>query len=309
MSRHGRGLIYGFLAGVSLSLGGLIVRLLSDQTTIWQFLSWRSYAFAILMFSIAIWQAGSLRALGRETRTVGLMTIPIALVVGLGQICYILGLQNTLVANVTFIVGSAPIFAAFAAWAILGERLTLRGGLALVSATAGIAIMFGTGIGGGHLAGNLFAVGALAAYVAYVILLRISRQANTFVASGFGGLIGLAVAAGMAGGALTIPPADLLLALCSGTFQVGAGFALATMATRLIPTAEVTLLIMIEAVLGPILVWVVVSETIPLATLIGGAVILISVAAYAGFALADDRRRFRTLQYARSRAAGERRLP
>lgn len=305
MSPHALGLTYGLLAGVSLSLGGLIVRLLSDQTTIWQFLSWRSYAFAILMFSIAIWRAGSLSGLGRETRKIGAIGVPIALVVGFGQVCYILGLENTLVANVTFIVGSAPVFAAFAAWLVLGEKLSLRGALALVAATAGIAIMFRSGIGGGHLAGNLFALGAMTTYVAYVILLRISRNVDTFVASGFGGLVGLATAAFMAGGQLTIPVADLALALCSGVFQVGAGFAFATMAAKLIPTAEVTLLIMTEAVLGPLLVWLVIAEQVPLATLAGGAVIVVSVTAYAGFALADERR-IRRLRRATSPGLGER---
>ncbi len=290
MNPHLLGIVFGLLGGISLSLGGLIVRLLSEETTSWQFLAWRSYGFMLLMVSIAIWRAGSLRGLAVETRKIGWMIGPIAVAVGFGQICYVLGLLNTLVANVTFIVGSSPVFAAFAAWIILGERLSLRGMAALTAAVGGIAVMFLGGIGAGGMLGNIYALGAMVAYVAYVIMLRHARGIDTFVASGFGGLIGLAVAAWLAGGALHVPLPDLALALISGVFQVGAGFAFATMASKYIPTAEVTLLIMTEAVLGPFLVWLVVAETPPPATLVGGAVIVVSVALFAAFSLADERR-------------------
>lgn len=290
MNPHVLGVIFGLLGGISLSLGGPIVRLLSEDSGPWQFLAWRSYAFALLMFSIAIWRAGSAAGVVRETRKIGWMILPIAAVVGFGQICYVLGLLNTLVANVTFIVGSAPIFTAFAAWLILDERLTLRGIAALIAAILGVAIMFNEGLAGGALIGNLFAIGAMVTYTAYVLLLRHARDIDTFVASGFGGLIGLAFAAYMATGSAAMPPSDLALALASGTLQVGAGFAFATMASKLIPATEVTLLIMTEAVLGPLLVWLLIAEAPPLATLIGGAVIIASVAAFAGFALADERR-------------------
>lgn len=290
MNRHGLGLTYGLLGGLSLSLGGPIVRLLSEDTNSWQFLAWRSYAFTILMFTIALWRAGSLRGLARETRKIGWMVLPIASVVGFGQICYVLGLLNTLVANVTFIVGSAPIFTAFAAWAILGERLTLRGFLALFAAIAGVGIMFKDGMASGAIWGNIFALGAMLTYGAYVIMLRYARGIDTFVASGFGGIIGTAFATYMSQGQLHIPAADLGLALASGTIQVGFGFAFVTVASKLIPAAEVTLLVMTEAVFGPIWVWLLVTEVPPPATLIGGMVILTSVAVFAGFALSDERR-------------------
>jgi drug/metabolite transporter (DMT)-like permease len=293
MSPHALGLLFGLLGGISLSLGGPIVRLLSEDTGPWQFLAWRSYAFTILMFTIALWRAGSLSRLWHESRKIGWLTLPIALTVGFGQICYILGLLNTLVANVTFIVGSAPIFTAFAAWLILGERLTWPGMAALLAAVGGVGIMFSAGLAPGDLLGNLFAIGAMIAYVAYVLLLRHARDIDTFVASGFGGLIGLAFAVWMAAGTAVTPPKDLLLALLSGTIQVGAGFAFATLASKLIPAAEVTLLIMTEAVLGPILVWLLISETPPALTLVGGAVIIVSVTVYAALALVEERRLLR----------------
>ena len=287
------GMIYGLLGGLSLSLGGPIVRLVSEDTNSWQFLAWRSYAFMILMFAIAIWRAGTLRAVAGETRKIGHMLLPIACLVGFGQICYVLALIHTKVANVGFIIGAAPVFTAFLAWIVLRERLKTAGTLALLAAVAGIVIMFKDGLAGEGVLGNMFALGAMVTYSIYVIILRYARDIDTFVASGFGGLIATVAAAYLAGGSLHIPFADLALAIASGTVQVGFGFAFLTLASKLIPAAQVTLLVLTETVLGPVWVWLLVNEVPSISTLIGGVVILASVAAFAGFALADERHQVR----------------
>jgi drug/metabolite transporter (DMT)-like permease len=299
-SPHARGILYGALSGCALSLGGLIVRLLSAEVTVWQFLTWRSLAFAGLMFTIAFLRAGSPRGLRQGVIELGWRGLPIALAVAVGQTCYVLALTHTTVANTTFILGSAPLFTAFAAWLLLGERLSLRGFLALTAALIGVGIMVTGGLAGGRWLGNLFAGGALATYGAYVLLLRHARNIDSFAASGLGGLLGAVIAFILGGGELVMPWKDLMLALACGTFQVGAGFAFATLAARLIPAAEVTLLILLEAIIGPLLVWFFVAEVPAVATLAGGAIVLASVVAYASFSLQEERRR----QNARKSLAG-----
>ncbi|NNE21578.1 MAG: DMT family transporter [Rhizobiales bacterium] len=293
MNRTALGMIYGLLGGLSLSLGGPIVRMLSEDTNSWQFLAWRSYAFMIFMFAIAIWRAGTLRAVATETGKIGHMLLPIACLVGFGQICYVLGLIHTTVANVGFIIGAGPVFTAFVAWIVLKERLKTSGTIALAAACIGIAIMFKDGLAGEGMLGNLFALGAMVTYSFYVILLRITRDIDTFVASGFGGLIATVAAAWLAGGHLQIPLPDVALAIASGTIQVGFGFAFLTLASKLIPAAQVTLLVLTETVLGPLWVWLLINEVPSVSALIGGVVILSSVAAFAGISLVDERHRTR----------------
>ena len=87
------------------------------------------------------------------------------------------------------------IFTAFVAWVVLGERLKTPAIVALVTAICGLAFMFKDGIAGGTLWGNFFALGAMLTYSIYVIMLRYTRNIDTFVASGFGGM----VATGFAG--------------------------------------------------------------------------------------------------------------
>jgi drug/metabolite transporter (DMT)-like permease len=73
---------------------------------------------------------------------------------------------------------------------------------------------------------------------------------------------------------LTTAPRDLLLLLFFGVGQFGVGFLLFMAGARLIPAAESSLIGMLETVLGPLWVWLVLSERPAQAALAGGALIL-----------------------------------
>jgi len=67
---------------------------------------------------------------------------------------------------------------------------------------------------------------------------------------------------------------DLGLLIALGVCQIGLGLVFLTIGGRLIPAAEVALITLLEIVLGPLWVWVFLSEEPPTATLIGGAIVL-----------------------------------
>jgi drug/metabolite transporter, DME family len=74
--------------------------------------------------------------------------------------------------------------------------------------------------------------------------------------------------------------AGLLVAL--GVGQIGLGLVFLTIGGRLIPAAEVALITLLEVVLGPLWVWIFLSEQPSAATLAGGAIVLAAVAIQAG---------------------------
>ncbi len=291
LTDRSRGIVFGAMAGITLGLGGLIVRLMSVEADGWHILGWRSLAFAALMFTVSIVRAESLRQVFTDFAKAGILAPLIALALGLGQIFYLMGLVHTSVANVTFLLGSAPLFVALAAWLVLGEVLTARGLLALAGAMTGIGIMFAGGISDDHIVGVMFALGALATYIVLVILLRIAGSIDTFAASGIGGLISAAIAIWMAGGDISLAPGDAALSIISGIFQVGAGFVFITLAAKLIKAAEVSMLVLIEAILAPLLVWLFIGETPGSATLVGGIIVIASVAIYSLITIAREKRR------------------
>lgn len=75
----------------------------------------------------------------------------------------------------------------------------------------------------------------------------------------------------------TVGARDLILLVTLGVAQIGLGFVLLTIGARLIPAGEVALITLLEIVLGPLWVWIVLSEHPSTATLVGGAVVLAAV--------------------------------
>ena len=63
---------------------------------------------------------------------------------------------------------------------------------------------------------------------------------------------------------------------------MGLGLAFLTMGARLIPAAEVALITLLEVVLGPVWVWIALSERPSTATLVGGVIVIAAVVLQAG---------------------------
>ena len=85
----------------------------------------------------------------------------------------------------------------------------------------------------------------------------------------------------MSGGALAVPLRDAALLFLWGALLSGTVHVIFTWGSRHVPGAELTLLILIEFILSPMWVWLFVDERPSLATLIGGALVLASVASRA----------------------------
>ena len=61
-------------------------------------------------------------------------------------------------------------------------------------------------------------------------------------------------------------------------FIVAIPFVLVTIAPRFIPAAEVKSFFLLETIIGPIWVWLIIKEQPSIETLIGGAIIVITIA-------------------------------
>ena len=68
---------------------------------------------------------------------------------------------------------------------------------------------------------------------------------------------------------------NLVLLILLGAGQIGLGLALLSIGARLIPAAEIATITLLEVVLGPLWVWMAVSERPSTATLIGGAIVVV----------------------------------
>ena len=78
-------------------------------------------------------------------------------------------------------------------------------------------------------------------------------------------------------GKLSISPHDLFLGFLAGTFQIGFGFIMITIGSQTTPAAVVGILMLTEAVFGPLWAWLFLDENPQSIALIGGSIIIIAV--------------------------------
>ena len=70
---------------------------------------------------------------------------------------------------------------------------------------------------------------------------------------------------------------DIFLGFIAGFFQVGLGFIFITIGAKTTPSALVGIIMLTEAVLGPLWAWLFINETPPLVVLIGGTIVFSAV--------------------------------
>jgi drug/metabolite transporter (DMT)-like permease len=70
---------------------------------------------------------------------------------------------------------------------------------------------------------------------------------------------------------------DIFLGFIAGFFQIGFGFILITIGARSTKSALVGIIMLTEAVLGPLWAWVFLNENPPLVVLVGGLIVISAV--------------------------------
>jgi drug/metabolite transporter (DMT)-like permease len=271
--RHPRrnGRIAIVLAAAAWSTAGLAQRAL-DATPATQVAGRALFAFLALLAAVVVTERrgafASLRSLGRDGV---LMTVFLAISSG----TFLLALNHTSVANVLFLMAAAPVAAALLGWLILSERISGRTWLAMGLAAVGVGVMVAGSFDAGFLAVFLPIVMTLS-FALVIVIARYRHEVSMLPATCASQALVLVVVAPLAS-FTTATRSDWGIFVALGVFQMGLGLALLTVGARLLPSAEVALLSLLEVVLGPLWVWLAYGEEPAGATLVGGAVVTAAI--------------------------------
>jgi len=271
MSPYLKGFLITFLGVVIISPDVLLIRLIDAH--VYTQLFWRGTlsGTAILLFYLATTRqefVPNLRALGWP----GLWIVTIFTA---GTFCFVYSATHTLAANTLFISSTTPAFAALISVVFLSEKVPARTWAAIIVSLGGIAIIASgsSASAGGSLDGDLAALGAAVAMAAVFSIARANRTASMVPAMGLAGLATGFVAMLLAP-TLMVPSDSTLWVALLGLIVVPVGFGLLTTGTRYLPAPDVSLLLLLEAIFGPFLVWLVLAESPGSRTFVGGAVVL-----------------------------------
>lgn len=266
-----RGQLFVALAALAWSTAGLLQRELTIDTAT-QLAGRALFACIFLAGFVAVSNRGRPVA---AFRTMGIAGLAVAACTAIASASFIVALNHATVANVLFLQAAAPIAAALLAWVALGETITRRAWLAMAVAILGVGLMVGGPGSGGALGIGVSLLMTLAFAVAIVIT-RHRREVSMAPAICLSQVIVVLVFAPLADPS-SVTRQDLALLVLLGVGQMGLGLAFLVIGARLIPAQEVALITLLEVVLGPLWVWISISERPAPTTIVGGIVVVFAV--------------------------------
>ncbi len=136
--------------------------------------------------------------------------------------------------------------------------------------------MLGGSVSPGQMTGNIVAFIMPISFAVLILVVRkypkIDMVPSQFIAGVFATLIGY-----IASTNILISFNDLILGFLAGTFQIGFGFIMITIGSQTTPAAVVGILMLTEAVFGPLWAWLFINEIPPLSVMIGGGIIISAI--------------------------------
>ncbi|MEL7280407.1 MAG: DMT family transporter [Pseudomonadota bacterium] len=272
------GLVLAMLGTVTLTPDAMFMRL-SDMSG-FQMAAWRGFLMGGVM--LLAWamtsrnRAGDIRQI--PTRA-GLLIVVCQF---FNSMLFCLGIAAAPAAIVLIGIAAVPVFSALLSWVILREATHPLTWIAIVAVLFGIFIAI-TGKGAQFdvtsVIGVAFGLGVALVLALNFTVLRAHQRLPILLLIGVG-----AVLAGINGLIIT-GPAQMMAGhpwamVVTGAVVLPLSFYLLSVSARYIHAAIVSLIMLMETVLGPFWVWLAVGEVPTGRMMVGGAIVLTSLATY-----------------------------
>ncbi|MDR1609185.1 MAG: DMT family transporter [Deltaproteobacteria bacterium] len=196
--------------------------------------------------------------------------------------CYISALKLTTAANATVLQYTAPLWVALLAPWILGEKTSRRDWIFIALIFGGVVLFFVDGLSSTGFWGNILAVVSGFFFGLQALVLR--RSSNYLPAGGL--ILGnyLTFLLGLWAWSAPWPGLrDIFLILILGVFQMGLAYYVYALAVPKVTSLELVLVTMVEPILNPVWVYLVFGEEPGRLALVGGLVVIGSVALWSFF--------------------------
>ena len=274
---HRHAILLMISAATLWSTAGVLTRQL-DAASGFEVTFWRSI-FAALFVAVALLLQHKSQALPRLL-SLGRFGFISGAMWAVMFSCFMIALTLTTVANTLIILSFSPLLTAVFARVFLHQHIPARTWLAILVALVGMVWMFVDGfsqVDAKGLTGMIVAMGAPVAASVNVISLKKAGQSMDLIPAVFIG--------GVLSALLMLPLAmpfqtsthDVFILAVLGFFQLGFPCMLMVRSARSLSAPELSLLALLEVLLGPIWAWLGAGEVPAQATLVGGLVVLIAL--------------------------------
>jgi len=206
-----------------------------------------------------------------------LKEILIILCIALSTICFVLSVNYTTVANTLFLLSTAPFFAIFLSYLLLGEKIRLKDLCASLVALIGVFIISLGSQASNNIAatslGDFFGLG-IAIFTALVLTLARHGSSKLVIRSNAIGMYAVALLVLPFVKNFSVEQETILYLLILCLICVPIGSLLILTGPKYIAASEVSLIILLQVILAPILAWLILKEYPGLSSLVGGIFVI-----------------------------------
>ncbi len=280
LSDQKKGSLLAFIGVIFITPDSLFIRLSQIET--WGLLFYRGFIpFVVVLFGLILfYKTNFFKAL----INIGYTGIFYAISFSICNVTFIISIQNTNVANTLIMVAMAPMLSAFLGAFFLKDLPDKKTWFAIIITFFSVTFIFFDSIKLGNILGDIFGFITALGLAVNANLARFAKDRDLVPAAVIGKL-GTAAFAFIFVKNFSLTDTDLIIVPLMCVLCVAIPFVLVTIAPRFIAAAEVNLFFLLEVVLGPIWVWMIINERPSTETIIGGIIIIVTIAIHSFLAI------------------------
>ncbi len=273
LTEQQKGSLLAFVAVMFITPDSLFIRLSSIDT--WGLVFYRGIIpfFTVFFGMFLIYRLDFFKIL----MTSGNHGIIYVITFSITNITFVVSIQNTNVANTLVMIATAPMLSAILGAIFLKEPPDKKTLISIIITFLSVIYIFFDSLKLGNFYGDILGLITAIGLAVGAVTIRSAKSKNLVPAAVVGKLL-VAIFALLFVENFTLINQDIIIVPLMCILCVAIPFVLVTIAPRFIPAAEVNLFFLLETIIGPIWVWLVIKEQPSIETLLGGVVIIITIA-------------------------------
>ena len=268
-----KGILLAFTGIMFITPDSLLIRLADINS--WNLIFYRGFIpfLTILIGLIFIYRSSLLKKILNNSWHGLAFIVSFAIT----SIVFVVSIENTNVANTLVMVALAPMLSAIISLIFLKENPDQKTWVAIVITTLSVVYIFYDAIDAGDFLGNFLGLICATGLAVNAVIIR-SAKKMSLVPSAMVGKLMVALFALFFADQIKLENNDLIIIPLMCIICIAIPFVCVTLAPRYITAAEVNLFFLLETIFGPLWVWLVIKEQPSMETIIGGSIIIITIA-------------------------------
>jgi len=197
---------------------------------------------------------------------------------------FVISIENTNVANTLVMVALAPMLSAIISLIFLKENPDQKTWVAIIITTLAVIYIFYDAVDSGDFLGNFLGLVCATGLAVNAVIIRSAKKISLLPSAMIGKLV-VSLFALIFVDQITLQNNDLFIVPLMCVFCIAIPFVCVTLAPRYITAPEVNLFFLLETIFGPLWVWLVIKEQPSIETIMGGAIIIITIAIHSALVL------------------------